>query len=346
MKRSVVSVSSLMLVLLAIATADTLIPVGFGKELNRNDQVQSQDLSCLISSEISMRSHCDSGEEAFPLFISSTTTENSSLYVMVRLINESAHIASTRNSNSLFDPKTVELCIEYVALTEVSNNISPRVCGPFVDDGTILRMDLPTQSSSSKTPQTGGAHVLHAWAQAQSPISVSKDGILIRSKYGSSRSLEMHHLCSSDVYVTLDFSLSASGLVMHYGSVGLTVQENICVTVLDSVEVGASTRPDTRESPSSSSPSSPSLPSSSSYNTSIRGTLSHPYSLQRLAADFCASHRMTSASCGRLITKLSVSLHKRTLAEVLGLPSVQYMPSPQDPYLFLHIEKNAGTALR
>jgi len=74
--------------------------------------------------------------------------------------------------------------------------------------------------------------------------------------------------------------------------------------------------------------------------------LTHSYSLQRITADFCASHRLTHVACGYLAAHLSSVVYKDILASSLGLPAVQHMPTPQNPFVFLHIEKTAGSALR
>ena len=79
---------------------------------------------------------------------------------------------------------------------------------------------------------------------------------------------------------------------------------------------------------------------------SIAVRLTHPHSLQRITADFCAQHRLTHVACGYLAAHLSSVVYKDILASALGLPAVQHMPTPQDPFVFLHIEKTAGTAFR
>ena len=79
---------------------------------------------------------------------------------------------------------------------------------------------------------------------------------------------------------------------------------------------------------------------------SVDAHLTHSHSLQRITADFCALHRLTHVACGYLAAHLSSVVYKDLLASSLGLPAVQHMPTPQDPFVFLHIEKTAGTAFR
>ena len=78
----------------------------------------------------------------------------------------------------------------------------------------------------------------------------------------------------------------------------------------------------------------------------VNEPLTHPYSLQRITADFCALHRLTHVACGYLAAHFSSVVYKDILTSTLGLPAVQHMPTPQDPFVFLHIEKTAGSALR
>ena len=79
---------------------------------------------------------------------------------------------------------------------------------------------------------------------------------------------------------------------------------------------------------------------------SIDTPLTTPHTLQRATADFCALHRLSPLACGHLAAHLSATVHRDLLAASLGLPAVQHQPSPQQPFVFLHIEKTAGTALR
>jgi hypothetical protein len=69
-------------------------------------------------------------------------------------------------------------------------------------------------------------------------------------------------------------------------------------------------------------------------------------SLQLFHADFCAAHAFADASCAHIALELAAAAHKAVLSRSLGLPSVQYVPSPEDPFIFLHMEKTAGSAIR
>jgi hypothetical protein len=77
---------------------------------------------------------------------------------------------------------------------------------------------------------------------------------------------------------------------------------------------------------------------------SIRWT--SPQSIQRGIADFCFSHRLDKNSCGTLSAHVANTAYKIKLADKFNLPEMQLVPTPQNPFIFVHIEKTGGTTLR
>ena len=75
-------------------------------------------------------------------------------------------------------------------------------------------------------------------------------------------------------------------------------------------------------------------------------SLTHPFSLQRATTAFCARHRLTHAACALVALQLATAAHRDLLAAALGLPPVQHLPTPRTPFVFLHVEKTAGSAIR
>jgi hypothetical protein len=68
--------------------------------------------------------------------------------------------------------------------------------------------------------------------------------------------------------------------------------------------------------------------------------------LQQHTRLFCLNHMLSTTSCGDYTAKLNYEA-KQVLRKIqFNLPSKQLIPSPKYPFVFLHIEKCAGTTLR
>ena len=74
--------------------------------------------------------------------------------------------------------------------------------------------------------------------------------------------------------------------------------------------------------------------------------LSFEISLQPIVKTLCHSFFNDISSCPILSSSLSHCIHKRVLETQLTLPHPQYQPTPEKPFVFLHIEKTAGTSIR
>jgi hypothetical protein len=66
-------------------------------------------------------------------------------------------------------------------------------------------------------------------------------------------------------------------------------------------------------------------------------------SLQPIVKELCLLHNL---SCSLLSSALSHCVYKRVLEARLSLPSPQYLPTVSAPFVFLHLEKTAGTTIR
>ena len=67
-------------------------------------------------------------------------------------------------------------------------------------------------------------------------------------------------------------------------------------------------------------------------------------SLQHATADFCQRHRLLETSCYQAVYQISKCIKERVTD--WELPNIQSMPTPQDPFVFIHFEKVGGTSLR
>jgi hypothetical protein len=44
--------------------------------------------------------------------------------------------------------------------------------------------------------------------------------------------------------------------------------------------------------------------------------------------------------------RISLAAYKAILLKDFALPNIQYLPTPEKPLIFIHIEKTGGTTLR
>lgn len=82
-----------------------------------------------------------------------------------------------------------------------------------------------------------------------------------------------------------------------------------------------------------------------SFN-SIKFSPNHIYSIQKEIKLICMQRLFSTVMCLEFIEDLYTYMKKLFLIQELKLPSIQYIPSNYNPFIFLHIEKTAGTTLR
>lgn len=73
------------------------------------------------------------------------------------------------------------------------------------------------------------------------------------------------------------------------------------------------------------------------------------FAWQYEVADFCRSHSLLGKSSGQCMKSVSQIYHCMHIHNSLRnnyLPQIQYVPTPEYPFIFLHIEKAGGTSLR
>ena len=68
--------------------------------------------------------------------------------------------------------------------------------------------------------------------------------------------------------------------------------------------------------------------------------------LQRAVADFCWENHISEMNCGVLASTISSRVARLHLAKELSLGAVQQIPTAQNPFVFIHIEKTGGTTVR
>ena len=263
-------------------------------------------------------------------------------------------------------------CIQ--SLTAVSAEEDYTICTQLnlehdsLDNGVTLAYHLPSVSNISNS----SIHLLHLWVTA--------------ADQDVGRILTSAVCChETDLYLAIDLSLPGGGFDLHREAVGRRLHTDVCViaaspfplpdvrgcaimntnNVVDLARSSSSpANDDTKEQvpcpcilcerafgPTIFQTKDPILLANQEVCASrtpqtVNEPLTHPHSLQRVTADFCAQHRLTHVACGYLAAHLSSVVYKDILASTLGLPAIQHMPTPQDPFVFLHIEKTAGSALR
>jgi hypothetical protein len=181
----------------------------------------------------------------------------------------------------------------------------------------FLHMDRPVQG-------------LHVWAQT------SSTGGKVRN---------------SDVYVALDCRLPEAGFALHKQVIGRVVHLEVVVrehcvpnaTTAGSPETGV--QPQMVHFPSNKFDAER-WTCRSSQRVMFAYKMTSRLSLQRHSADFCLLNALTPRSCIEFVGELQRYLYQQLRAEQLGLPSVQYAPTIQNPFFLIHIEKTAGTTLR
>jgi hypothetical protein len=74
------------------------------------------------------------------------------------------------------------------------------------------------------------------------------------------------------------------------------------------------------------------------------------YTWQYNLADYCHLHNLSGPSnsefCMQAVSQVYHCVYMHTLLKKEHLPGIQVMPSPEYPFVFLHIEKAGGTSLR
>ena len=68
--------------------------------------------------------------------------------------------------------------------------------------------------------------------------------------------------------------------------------------------------------------------------------------LQRAIADFCWMHVLSEKNCGLLTASVYSHIARLFMATERALPRSQQLPSVQNPFIFIHIEKTGGTTMR
>jgi hypothetical protein len=153
---------------------------------------------------------------------------------------------------------------------------------------------------------TDTVQLLHVWAQ------VSNDGGKIKG---------------SDVYFAIDVLLPQGGLLVHTESIGLIIREEMML-----------------ESNSETNSSNETL--KNRRKIVFSQYVSDRYTLQRSIVAFCETNMLAPISCGHISARISLAAYKAVLLKDLNLCDIQYLPTPEKPLIFIHIEKTGGTTLR
>jgi len=82
-------------------------------------------------------------------------------------------------------------------------------------------------------------------------------------------------------------------------------------------------------------------------NIVLAAPLGHPTALQGTIAAFCRAHALNGGQCVDLAAPTLAAAAGAARAVRLGLPATpQKRPTPEDPFVFLHHEKCAGSSIR
>jgi hypothetical protein len=127
--------------------------------------------------------------------------------------------------------------------------------------------------------------------------------------------------------IALDAALGESmGFEAHAAAIGMTVFTRM--SAIDGSEVF-----------SHMAPSTP--------NYEIIVDVLDAYSIQRATQHLCQDMPSRSLTmCSRLAILLGRETYRAVLTKKLKLPPVQRMPTPENPFFFMHIEKSGGTSFR
>jgi hypothetical protein len=74
--------------------------------------------------------------------------------------------------------------------------------------------------------------------------------------------------------------------------------------------------------------------------------MSTQYSLQRQTSDICMLVQFSVEDCGYVAENLTRAAYRQVLISKFKLPNIQALPSRKAPFVFIHVEKTAGTTLR
>ena len=84
------------------------------------------------------------------------------------------------------------------------------------------------------------------------------------------------------------------------------------------------------------------LPDSVTYTLPVATRYSYNYEISAM----CERYNMSAPSCCDLFSQLNSWLYKLQLIETLSLPTIQILPTPSQPFVFLHIPKTAGKRIK
>ena len=165
---------------------------------------------------------------------------------------------------------------------------------------------------------TEPAHLLHLWLQ------VTADGGKIKG---------------SDVYLAIDATLPSAGLDLHSKVIGMTITGDV---EMEPVATASGTVVDASGRVVDATTGQPLLRKS----TSVTVHVGDRYALQLATIDFCRAHDLTDLSCGYFSLWLATRALQQHMSAQRGLPAIQRRPTPEKPFVFVHIEKTGGTTLR
>lgn len=182
--------------------------------------------------------------------------------------------------------------------------------------------------------------LLHFWLQTSSQTRDQNQHFAHSSgdSQGGSALDALGKLTGSDVYIALDTRIdSSAGFSIHTKSIGQQI----------GFQLPFSKTVDTNQA--SNSQSNGRNNDSSNDNGLLKASLyiSSRFSLQRYTTQLCRKYNLSEMACGHV--SLHMSQHAaRSIDRAIyaSLPAKQLIPSPSHPFVFLHIEKSAGTTLR
>jgi hypothetical protein len=287
---------------------------------------------------------------------------NMSIHMNISFVGDAVHVV-----NQLL-PTTftggLEICLE--SFTIFSSPHCTRI-DSFQDTLVIFRFDTSAQyflNGDKAVPDY--THLLHGWIRYRPTVEdESIDGLSDNCRAQYAQDEFAFKWPGSDIYIPVALakyytvahengSSSSGSESVHLLSVEdvgtLTISKPMCLILSIGYEEGG-----TQAYVDDVNSRSDSVSCSTTANRGLRikethfiATLLYPYAeaVQRTVTDYCTLRRFTHLSCARFMAQISAHAYKLLLARRANLPDIQYMPTPQQPFVFLHIEKTAGTTIR
>jgi hypothetical protein len=142
----------------------------------------------------------------------------------------------------------------------------------------------------------------------------------------------------SDSYVSLDTRIDeTAGFKIHSDAIGYSIE--ISLQYLDSDTLDWNNCDDVYSNKCHNT-----FDQSHSINKEL--FVATRYTIQHFTSYICKEYRLNFIKCSMISTSILIQVYQAVTLQNMMLPPIQILPTPQRPFVFIHIEKSAGTTLR